>query len=96
MKTRIVSSKDLDLGCWSALRFCDSCEDCDKVDTCKLEEGKRGRLRKATEKFIAETKKFQATLNKEKLVIFSPNLITASQNILENLNKTRHPDIKGE
>ncbi|GAG30251.1 unnamed protein product, partial [marine sediment metagenome] len=32
MKNRIINSKDLDINCWSALRYTDSCEDCDKVD----------------------------------------------------------------
>ena len=94
MKTRIVNSKDLDINCWSALRYLDSCEDCDKVDKCKLEEGRRGRLRKAAKKFIAETEKFQTALNKNDAVIFAPDLIIAAKNILEDLTKTRHPDIK--
>ena len=44
MKHKVISSKDLDIRCWSALRHLDSCEDCDRVQRCKLPEGRQGRI----------------------------------------------------
>lgn len=96
MKTRIVNSKDLDINCWSARRYTDSCEDCNNVKICELEEGKRGRLRKKLKKAIEETEKLQFIFDEE-LKLDATNLdetIAKIKSKLDILNQSRHPDIK--
>ena len=65
MKTKIISSKDLDINCWSALRYLDSCEDCNRVQQCDLPEGKKGRITILNNK-IAEAEKEIIRLKKKK------------------------------
>ena len=68
MKTAIVSSKQLaDCKCWSAKRFVDSCEDCNRVMRCKLLEGIKGQkrvLRERIKRAEAQIKRWTTMLDK--------------------------------
>jgi len=41
----IVDSSELDTGCWDARRYCDACDTCDRVMTCKVPEATPHRIR---------------------------------------------------
>ena len=45
MKARIVKSSELKFGCWSLLRYTDSCEQCNKVMRCRYPESRAARIR---------------------------------------------------
>ena len=98
MKTRIVNSKDLDLICMSALRYCDSCEDCDKVDKCELEEGVRGRVKKRARKDIEKANEFLKTFTdhpeSDAVASAAKKIIANAKRVLKKLEQTRHPDIE--
>jgi hypothetical protein len=68
MKVAIVNSKDLGTVCWSARRFCGSCDECDRVYACKLPEAGNGRLAlyyKRLEKLQSEADKVREQIKKE-------------------------------
>ena len=45
IQIKIVNSKDLDIKCWSALRYLEHCELCYKVKKCKLPEAIAGNIK---------------------------------------------------
>ena len=65
MKHKIISSSDLDINCWSADRYLDCCENCQRVTQCDLPEGNKGRI-KIIDNKITEAKKKIAKWKKEK------------------------------
>ena len=65
MKHKIISSKDLDIRCWSPMRYLDSCEDCQRVERCNLPEGNKGRI-KILDNRIKEAKGHIKKLREEK------------------------------
>lgn len=65
MKHTIVSSKDLDIKCWSALRYLDECNNCNRVQKCELPEGKKGQIKLLT-KQILETKEKLSGLQEQR------------------------------
>jgi len=42
-KIVIINSSALGEGCWSPLRYCGSCEKCNKIEKCKHKEAINGR-----------------------------------------------------
>ena len=67
MKYKIISFSDLDINCWSAMRYLDSCEDCIQIrypPFCKLPEGIRGKIKFLDNK-ISEAKEEIKKLRKE-------------------------------
>ena len=52
MKHRVIDSKDLDLKCISALRYLDSCDECNRVQKCELPEAVHGQLKLINEKAL--------------------------------------------
>jgi hypothetical protein len=45
MKIAIVKASQLGVDCWSALRFTGSCDQCERVEKCKLPEARIGRIK---------------------------------------------------
>lgn len=52
MKSKTVNIKDLGTDCWSAKRFTGGCYECDKVQTCKLKEGRLGHAKWCREQAV--------------------------------------------
>lgn len=45
MKTKVIKSSELDINCWSPMRYLDGCHMCWRVHKCKLLPAKEGRAR---------------------------------------------------
>lgn len=65
MKHTVISSKDLDIRCWSALRYLDSCDECNRVQKCELPEGKKGQIKLLSSQ-ILETKEKLRSLQEQR------------------------------
>lgn len=63
MKVATVKLSDLGTACWSAQRFTGECSECKRVENCKLDEAKAGRIEKLS-RMIADKKAELLALDK--------------------------------
>lgn len=64
MRYKVINSSEMDTVCMSALRYTDSCEQCDKVTTCKLDASLKGKYTIACTKSTKATAMAVAALRK--------------------------------